>query len=286
MNILAVDDERLPLNKLAGQLEIVFPRDTLRCEQEPYAALRWAEELAGWGETLDYAFLDIQLGSMDGLELAWRLKKIFPHTVLFFCTAYNQYALNAFGLRAKGYLIKPIRAEDILSVLNDELGDWRQAEPDGDGTPLPRVRVQAFGYFEVFVDGKPLVFERKKAKELLAYLVDRHGTSVTTEQMAAVLYEEENYDHRLKSRVTSASSSLQSTLKAAGAEDILVKSWGRLAIDPDKIKCDAYDFEKWDMAAVNAFHGEYMAGYSWAEFTTGKYVRMEQEQKNRRGFFK
>lgn len=133
-------------------------------------------------------------------------------------------------------------------MLDDELGDWRGEERGG--IP-PRVRVQTFGHFEVFVNGKPLTFERKKAKELLAYLVDRHGASVTTEHMAAVLYEDENYDHKLKSRVTSASSSLQSTLKGAGVADILVKSWGHLAIDPEKIKCDAYDFEKWDMSAVN-----------------------------------
>ena len=67
-------------------------------------------------------------------------------------------------------------------------------------------------------------------------------------------------------------------------EDILNKGWGHIAIDPEKIKCDAYDFEKWDMVAVNSFHGEYMAGYSWAEFTTGKYVLMEQEQK-KKGLF-
>ena len=35
------------------------------------------------------------------------------------------------------------------------------------------------------MDGKNLKFEREKAKELLAYLVDRHGASVTTERIAA-----------------------------------------------------------------------------------------------------
>ena len=90
MNILAVDDEELSLEKLADQLKIVFPDDTIHCEEDPNAALNWAQGLSSRGETLDYAFLDIQLGSMDGLELAWRLKKVFPSTLLFFCTAYSQ----------------------------------------------------------------------------------------------------------------------------------------------------------------------------------------------------
>ena len=87
MHILAVDDETLSLDKLASQLKIIFPNDTIHCEDEPDTALNWAQELSDRGETLDYAFLDIQMGSMDGLELAWRLKKIFPSTLLFFCTA-------------------------------------------------------------------------------------------------------------------------------------------------------------------------------------------------------
>jgi hypothetical protein len=45
----------------------------------------------------------------------------------------------------------------------------------------------------------------------------------------------------------------------------------------NKLQCDAYDFEKGDAVAVNSFKGEYMSNYSWAEFTTGNYVRMQKE---------
>jgi two-component SAPR family response regulator len=120
-----------------------------------------------------------------------------------------------------------------------------------------------------------LVFEREKAKELLAYLVDRHGASVTTEQIAAVLWENRNYDRSLKNQVTSTVASLKKTLQAVDSGHILVKTWNHLALDTEKVKCDAYDFEKGDMTAVNAFRGEYMINYSWAEFTAGRYVQMD-----------
>ena len=42
-----------------------------------------------------------------------------------------------------------------------------------------------------------------------------------------------------------------------------------LAIDPNKIKCDAYDYEKGDLLAINSYRGEYMYGYEWAEFSSG-----------------
>ena len=78
--------------------------------------------------------------------------------------------------------------------------------------------------------------------------------------------------------VTTIVASLKKTLKEVGIEDILIKTWNHLAIDITKIKCDAYDYENLDAAAINSFRGEYMAQYSWAEFTTGKYTRINDEE--------
>ena len=43
----------------------------------------------------------------------------------------------------------------------------------------------------------------------------------------------------------------------------------RAAIVPAKIKCDYYDFLEGQPTAINAFMGEYMLQYSWAEETGG-----------------
>lgn len=276
MNILAVDDECPALEALISQLKIVFPNENIHGEMAPQKAVEWAGNLKKSGEKLSYAFLDIQMQNMTGLELAHQLKNIYPKVMLFFCTAYSEYAYDAFGLNAKGYLLKPVKVQAIESTLDEMVTDWRQ-----EATTLERdIKIQTFGNFEIFVDGVPLTFERKKAKELLAYLVDRHGASVTTEQIALILWEDATYDRKLKNMATMAVTSLRNTLKSAGIEDILIKTWNHLALDVDKVKCDAYDFEKWDAVAINSFHGEYMSNYSWAEFTTGRYVQMEQKTGN------
>lgn len=268
MRILAVDDERLALNALVDELKFVFPVSEIYGTQSAVEAFEWAKKLGQQEESLTYAFLDVQMYEMDGMELARELKKIFPNVILIFCTAHSKYAYQAFELYAKGYLLKPVEAKDIEKVLDEMILDWRKEAMEG----TKEIRVQTFGHFEVFVNGENLSFKREKAKELFAYLVDRHGASVTTEQIAVTLWEQATYDRKLKNMATAVIASLRSTLKEAGIENILVKTWNHLAIDVKKIKCDAYEFEKGDPVAINSFHGEYMTNYSWAEFTTGRYV--------------
>lgn len=275
MYILALDDEQSALNVLSRELEKVFESGEIHKERSPICALEWAKSLLAKGDCLAYAFLDIKLPEMSGLELARQLKTVFPQVNLFFCTAYSEYAIDAFGIFAKGYLKKPIVASEIKKVLDEMVTDW-----NAEKSPCAEVRVRTFGHFEVFVGEERVCFEREKAKEALAYLVDRHGSSVTNEQLACILWEDRNYDQKTRNITTTVISSLKKTLKEYGIEDILVKSWGHLSVDTTKFSCDAYDFEKWDAVAVNSFHGEYMVNYSWAEFTAGKYSMLE-EQKNR-----
>ena len=177
MHILAVDDEFWVLEELTGELAKVFPDGEIHGEMDPFQAVDWARELADRGERLDYVFLDVHLRGMDGLELARRIKVIYPDAVLIFCTAYSEYAIDAFGLYAKGYLLKPVSAQSITQVLDQMVTNWRE---ERNGSPSD-IRVQTFGHFEVFVNGKPLAFEREKARELLAYLESREVYELTNE---------------------------------------------------------------------------------------------------------
>lgn len=275
MYVLAVDDERIMLKELTIELGQVFPNADIQGFQDPMEAEQWASDLTQEGKSLDYAFLDIKMRGMSGIELARRLKKLHPGTVLIFCTAYTEYAFDAVGMYAKGYLMKPISAENILRTLDEMVYDWRKSLD----VQHQSFWIKTFGNFEVFVDGKPLVFEREKAKEMLAFLVDRAGATVTTEQLAVVLWEDRPYDKTLKNYVSTVLGSLRRTLHKVGKEDILIKTRNHLSLNPEKIKCDAYDYEKGVMSAVNSFRGEYMVNYSWAEFKTGTYVTMEHNRK-------
>lgn len=267
MHILSVDDERFVLDNMRFELKQLFPDEDIHTASEENDVLSLVRELTAKGEAPVYAFLDIELKKMSGLELAKEIKAISPDTKIIFCTAYREFAMDAFRIHALGYLLKPVRAADIAAMLDAMQKDWRlkQARPE----PSPAagtLRCQTFGHFEVFDQkGKPVVFEREKARELLAFLVDRNGASVTTARIAEILWPEIPYDRSAKNRVTSTVASLRKTLTAAGAEKLLVKSWNHLGIDPKKLDCDLYDFLRGDVLAVNAYRGEYMSGYQWAK---------------------
>lgn len=65
----------------------------------------------------DVVFLDIQMPGLTGLELAELLAEFSRPPVVVFVTAYDEYAVRAFELRAADYLLKPVRVERLIETL-------------------------------------------------------------------------------------------------------------------------------------------------------------------------
>ncbi|MDD3840565.1 MAG: LytTR family transcriptional regulator DNA-binding domain-containing protein [Clostridia bacterium] len=68
-------------------------------------------------ERPDVAFLDIHLGSKNGIDLANEIKKIYKDIHIVFATAYDNYAVNAFDLNAVDYILKPFDDYRILQTI-------------------------------------------------------------------------------------------------------------------------------------------------------------------------
>ena len=262
MRILCVDDEVLIL-----ELTVAMCR---ALPQKPeVTGVSSAEEALGFlgGNQADIAILDINLPDMDGITLAARIKELQPDISIIFLTGYSEYAVDAFGLHASGYLLKPVNAKRLADEIEYAVRG-RPAPP-----AAPRVSVRTFGEFDVFVDAKPIVFSRARAKELLAYLVDRQGGYVTRANVFAVLWEDGLYDRSMQKQLDVVIRSLRTTLEENGVADIIEIRKGSLRVVPEKLDCDLYRFFRGEIDAVDAYRGEYMNAYSWASLTESRMDR-------------
>lgn len=83
-----------------------------------------------------------------------------------------------------------------------------------------------------------------KSKEIFAYLVHKHGSSCTTRELFAVIFEDEPYEKKLQNLLQTYIYALIKSLKDVGAEDAVVRSYNALAVNPEVLDCDYYRFQE------------------------------------------
>lgn len=100
---LAIDDEPLALNVIEAfctQLDYI---DLQKTFTKPNEALKHLNKYP-----VDLLFLDIHMPSLTGIDF---YKNIEQNTLVIFCTAHGQYAVEGFNLNALDYLLKPFTFE-------------------------------------------------------------------------------------------------------------------------------------------------------------------------------
>ncbi|MEP0202881.1 MAG: LytTR family DNA-binding domain-containing protein [Halioglobus sp.] len=134
MKILIVDDEPLArerLQRLVGKIEPQAECLLASSGEDAVLAVATHEP--------DLLLLDIRMPGMDGIEVATRVEALHQPPAIIFCTAYDEYALEALRHQAVAYLLKPIREADLsralasagrvnrvqLAALRDESADAR-----------------------------------------------------------------------------------------------------------------------------------------------------------------
>lgn len=262
MRIIAVDDEVLALEDFEDTCRDLGITDEILKFNNPLDALGFVAT-----NKVDMAFLDIEMPVIKGIELAKRIKAINRNVRIIFATGYSEYALDAFGVDAVDYIMKPYDSEDVKRA-------YEKALLVRDEVNESKVFIKTFGFFDVFVDGKSVSFPSAKSKELLALLVDRNGGVVNTEQAISVLWEGRRYDETVQSLFRKVLKSLRTSLEEAGISDILVDNRNQRSVDKSKFSCDYYDFLENGKNASAKFFGKYMEQYDWAKTTESQINEM------------
>ncbi|EAW32753.1 alginate biosynthesis regulatory protein AlgR [marine gamma proteobacterium HTCC2143] len=112
MRVLIVDDEPLARSRLARLLGQQPDCDTVvEAENGEQAIIVCNQQLP------DVVLMDIRMPVMDGLQTARHLASFDEAPAVIFCTAYNDYALEAFDANAVDYLLKPVNKEKLSLAL-------------------------------------------------------------------------------------------------------------------------------------------------------------------------
>ncbi|GED67218.1 DNA-binding response regulator [Brevibacillus reuszeri] len=116
------------------------------------------------------AFLDVEMPRMNGLQLGQKINELCGETKIIFTTAHKQYALDAFGVHAVDYILKPVTPAAIERVTQRLMKQLPTME--GSVKSVSRASIACFGGFEIRnPEGLPVRWPTKKTEELLAFLL-------------------------------------------------------------------------------------------------------------------
>lgn len=272
---ILMDDEPLALVRMEKHLQ-KFDRI------EVIKTFTSVKDLLIEGPILDFqvAFLDVEMPSMNGLDIAELLKSWNESIYIVFVTAYRDYAVQAFELHSIDYLLKPVSTSRLATTIHriEELLQPKIMSLPTLSHSEPLLKIQCFGEFVVSYEGKPLHWRTIKTKELFALLFLHLNTPVPRDTIIDNLWSDTDFN-KAKVQLHTTVSYLRSSLSAYGFLKVIEYTNGCYILTLDHIQSDANDLEiilnkkeqtgKLDIERAEAllqdYRGEFMAtmAYPW-----------------------
>ncbi|WCK54474.1 LytTR family DNA-binding domain-containing protein [Aneurinibacillus sp. Ricciae_BoGa-3] len=131
--VLVVDDEHLAREELVYMLGQIPKFEVVGTAATGMDAIKKTKELKP-----EFVFLDIQLPDLTGLQAAELIRELGLDVKIVFITAYDQYAVEAFKLRAFHYLLKPYDREDLERVVLSYSQEVKRENPHDKRDRLPQ----------------------------------------------------------------------------------------------------------------------------------------------------
>ncbi|WP_027398954.1 response regulator [Anaerovorax odorimutans] len=190
MKAVLIDDMKPALREMEYLLKKYSEIEIIGSFSDPISALEQIESLGP-----QVVFLDIDMPQLQGIDVASVILRLDQNIEIIFVTAYNQYAVEAFELNAVDYLLKPVDINRLDKTVSRLLAKREVAKEHLDN----KVRIQSFGRFEVFVEGKkPVLFRTEKTKELFAYLIHNRHRGISKEDIIEALWLGMDYERAVK----------------------------------------------------------------------------------------
>src|SRR5438552_3976733 len=110
LNYVIVDDEPIAVEGLRNQLQPIDFLSLSATFNNPIEATNFLD-----ANKVDLLFLDVSMPQLNGISL---LRSLSNKPMVIFTTAYPIHAVEAFGLDAIDYLLKPFSFESLMRAIN------------------------------------------------------------------------------------------------------------------------------------------------------------------------
>ena len=184
MRLVIVDDEPRAINLLSIMLKESRFVDETKDEILSFSSAQ--DALAFFqSDTADIAFLDIEMPMITGLALARKIQESRTDSPeIIFVTAFPQYALDAWQIRAAGYILKPFEVEQIEPVLERAIKIHKIESAKNS----PELYMRCFPQFEVLVKGK----KSAGISDLYGVEIIPKGKDITVEKLKEIDFQNIN----------------------------------------------------------------------------------------------
>ena len=255
MKIIAVDDESDALSNflltvLDTDLEYKMFRD------DPLSTLEYVKD-----NTVDAAFLDINMPQINGVDLAQKLINSQSSIKIVFISGYvqdEQIIKARLGGNLIGFCYKPYTTDTLFNFLRQIAAGINASR---------RICLRAFGAFELLINDIAVKFSSSKSKELLALLIEKNGSHLTMSEAISCLWPDKNADYA-KILYRDAVWRLRRTLKESGLESLVEFTRAQQIINKKCAQCDYWDFL--DGKNTELYSGTYMPNFEWSIETQNK----------------
>lgn len=272
MKIVLVDDEQLAIDVLEILLGKLTDVEVVGAFTNPLVVIDELDRL-----DVDVIFLDMEMGSLHGLEIAEQIMTQHPQIDIVFVTAHPQFALEAFEVNAIDYLLKPVslnRLEKAVTKLKGKQELYEQSKVNNE-VKNNRLFIKSMGIFRLLdTDGQEVKWRTKKAKELFAYLWHHRGNAVNRAHIIEDLWGDLE-EGRATTIMHTTVYQLRKLVRALGFENpvtLVNEQYAlNLGIDSDFDQLNAV-YQAFELSkpaiekVIELYEGDYLeeAGYFWA----------------------
>lgn len=275
MKVMVVDDERLALRSMERLLQQVGGVQIVGTYQNPQQALDSVRD-----DSPELVFLDIEMPTMSGIELAERLQQTNHELQVVFVTAFNEYAITAFELQALDYLVKPVRPDRLAKTI-ERMHKYRRPPEESEAPHIEAsTMIRMFDSLQVqYPQQQPvsISWRTQKAQELFAYLLFLNGKIVRKDALIEILWPDQDADKAYTNLYT-AVYQLRRTLKQQQLGVQILSMDEGYYIDKGEVTIDA---ELWENAVLSTpelsedtagnyqyllqlYRGHYLDSYNYA----------------------